>query len=245
MMPRIALATHTRGAPPTTRDLVLSWCLVVGGIGLASAVAGVEPTGLLRANLAGLAALLFILVPDRSLRARGEGWQEYGLPWWGVRDPRTWRAWGSGAGEGLAVSLLVLPLFAVALLGGAHLAGIPAPFEPRLPPGLALAAVVQLLAVALPEELFYRGWMQTSWSRKGPSRRVLGAEIGPGFLATQALFAAGHLVTLQPWRLATFFPGLLFGWLRARTGGVVAPAVAHTLSNLLVLFLEASLGSHR
>ena len=48
-------------------------------------------------------------------------------------------------------------------------------------------------------------------------------------------------MTLQPWRLATFFPGLLFGWLRARTGGVAAPAVAHALSNLLVLFLEASL----
>jgi membrane protease YdiL (CAAX protease family) len=52
-------------------------------------------------------------------------------------------------------------------------------------------------------------------------------------------------VTLQPWRLATFFPGLLFGWLRARTGGVVAPAVAHALSNLLLLFLEASLAAQR
>ncbi len=219
--------------------------MVVGGIGVASALAGVEPTGLLRGNLAGLAALLFILVPDRILRARGEGWQEYGLPWWGIRDPRTWRAWGRAAASGLAVSVVVLPLFAVLLVGGARLAGIPATFAPRLPPGFALAVVVQFLVVALPEELFYRGFMQTSWGRKGPSRLVLGAEIGPGFLATQALFAAGHMVTLQPWRLATFFPGLLFGWLRARTGGVVAPAVAHALSNLLVLFLEASLAGHR
>jgi membrane protease YdiL (CAAX protease family) len=233
-MERIALATHTRGPPPTTRTLVLSWCQVVGGIGLASALAGVEPTGLLRANLAGVAAILFIVVPDRSLRARGEGWQEYGLPW-------TWRAWGRGAAAGLAVSLLVLPLFAAALLGGARLAGIHVQFQPRLPPGLAVAAAVQLLAVALPEELFYRGWMQTSWGRRGPSRRILRAEIGPGFLATQALFAAGHLVTFQPLRLLTFFPGLLFGWLRARTGNVVAPAVVHALSNLLVLVLDASL----
>ena len=244
-MHRIPPATHTRGPPPTTRDLVLSWCQVVGGIGVASALAGLEPTGLLRANLAGLAALLFILVPDRSLRARGEAWQDYGLPWWGGRDPRTWRAWGRGAAAGLAASLVILPLFAAALVGGARLAGFPAQFQPRLPPGFALAAAVQLLAVALPEELFYRGWMQTAWGRRGPSRNILGAEIGPGFLATQALFAAGHLVTLQPWRLATFFPGLLFGWLRARTGGVVAPAVAHALSNLLVLFLEASLVPHR
>jgi hypothetical protein len=141
----------------------------------------------------------------------------------------------------VGVSLVVLPAFALALFAGARAAGLPVVFEPRLPPGLALAAVTQLLAVALPEELFYRGWMQTAWGRSGPSRRILGAEIGPGFLATQALFAAGHLVTFQPWRLATFFPGLLFGWLRARTGNVVAPALAHALSNLLLVVLDASL----
>ena len=223
----------------------MSWCQVVGGVAIASGLASVEPTGLLRANLAGVAALLFVLVPDRMLRIRGEAWQDYGLPWWGIRDARTWRAWGLGAAVGVAVSLLVLPPFAAALVAGVRAWGIPAQFQPRIPPGFALAAAVQLLAVAIPEELFYRGWMQTSWGRSGPSRRILGADIGPGFLATQALFAAGHLVTLQPWRVATFFPGLLFGWLRARTGGVVAPAVAHALSNLLVLFLEASLLPYR
>ena len=218
---------------------------MVGGIAVASGVAFLEPTGLLRANLAGVAALLFILVPDRLLRARGEPWQDYGLPWWGIGDARTWAAWSRGAAVGIGVSLLVLPPFAAALVGGARLYGIPLEFRPRLPAGFVLAVAVQFLVVAIPEELFYRGWMQTAWGRRGPSRRVLGVEIGPGFLATQALFAAGHLVTLQPWRLATFFPGLLFGWLRTRTGGVVAPAVAHALSNLLVLFLEASVIPYR
>jgi hypothetical protein len=219
--------------------------VVVLGIAAASALAAVEPTGLLGRNLAGVAAVLFVLVPDRRLRARGEDWSAYGLPWWGAGDSRTWRAWGRGVAVGVGVSAVLFPLFAAALLGGLRLAGVPSTFEPRLPPALALAAVVQLVAVALPEELFYRGWMQTAWGRTGPARRVLGAEIGPGFLATQVLFAAGHLVTLQPWRLATFFPGLLFGWLRARTGGVVAPAVAHALSNVLVLFLDASLSFPR
>jgi hypothetical protein len=83
--------------------------------------------------------------------------------------------------------------------------------------------------------------MQTAWARRGPERRLLGAGVGPGFLATQALFAVGHLVTLQPWRLATFFPGLLFGWVRARSGDVVAPVVVHALSNLLLVTLEACL----
>ena len=234
-----------RGPPPTTRALLVSWCQVVGGIAVASGLAFLEPTGLLRANLAGVAALLFVLVPDRLLRARGEPWQDYGLPWWGIGDARTWASWGRGTAVGIGVSLLVLPPFAVALVGGARLWGFPVEFQPRLPAGFALAVAVQLVAVAIPEELFYRGWMQTAWGRSGPSRRILGAEIGPGFLATQLLFAAGHLVTFQPWRLATFFPGLLFGWLRARTGGVVAPVVAHALSNLLVLFLEASVLPYR
>jgi hypothetical protein len=233
------------GAPPSPRELVGSWLAVVLAIAAATALAAVEPTGLLGRNLAGDAAILFVVVPDRRLRARGEDWAAYGMPWWGIRDARTWRAWGRGIAVGAGVSAVVLPLFAAALVGVLHLGGVKAVLEPRVPNGFLLAAVVQLVAVALPEELFYRGWMQTAWGRSGPARRILGAEIGPGFLATQALFAAGHLVTLQPWRLATFFPGLLFGWLRARTGGVVAPAVAHALSNLLVLVLDASLSSGR
>jgi uncharacterized protein len=84
--------------------------------------------------------------------------------------------------------------------------------------------------------------MQTSWARgaRGHGVTVLGARLGPGFLATQALFALGHLVVLQPWRVATFFPGLLFGWLRARTGSVAAPVLVHALANLFIKTLEAS-----
>jgi membrane protease YdiL (CAAX protease family) len=69
---------------------------------------------------------------------------------------------------------------------------------------------------------------------------VLGASLGSGFLATQALFAVGHLVVLQVWRLGTFLPGLLFGWLRERTGGLAAPVLFHALSNLFIAVLEAS-----
>jgi len=41
-------------------------------------------------------------------------------------------------------------------------------------------------------------------------------------------------------RLLVFFPGLLYGWLRARSGTVLVPTVYHALSNLLLQVLRAS-----
>jgi membrane protease YdiL (CAAX protease family) len=244
----------TTPTPPIApRRLVTTWALAIALLAVAKGLSLGVP--LLAANLAGVAALLFVLLPDRLLRARDEYWDAYGLPWWGLGDARTWRAWGRGALWALGVAALVFPLFALGYRAFAAalptlpegLAGALAPyvgsprFALRAPPGLALQVAAQLLVVALPEELFYRGFMQTAWGRApGRSVRVLGAELGPGFLRTQALFALGHLVVLQPWRLGTFFPGLVFGWLRARTGTLAAPVLFHALSNLFMLTLEAS-----
>jgi membrane protease YdiL (CAAX protease family) len=236
---------------------VRTWALAVGGLALAKVLSLVEPTGLLAANLAGVAAFLFVALPDARLRARGERWVDHGVPFHGLRDRRTWSAAWRGALQGLLVCAVVFPPFVAAFWAYAHWIlpslpgavarvvapyGGPARLALRLPPDLPVLALVQLLVVALPEELFYRGWMQTAWARSEPGRgvNVLGARLGAGFVRTQLLFALGHLVVLQPWRLATFFPGLLFGWVRARTGGVIAPAVVHALANLLVRTLELS-----
>ena len=242
--------------PPPRRELVRTWALAIGGLAVAKLASLAEPTGLLAANLAGVAAVLFVALPDARIHARGEAWPDYGVPLHGLDDASTWRAFGRGALAALAVAALVFPLFAAGFWAYAELlprlpAGLArtlAPYAgaarlaPRLPHRLPLLALVQLLVVALPEEMFYRGWMQTAWARGAPGRgvTVLGARLGAGFLWTQLLFAAGHLVVLQPWRLGTFFPGLLFGWLRERTGSVAAPVVLHALSNLFIAALEAS-----
>jgi membrane protease YdiL (CAAX protease family) len=228
----------------------------VGGLLLARLLSLVEPTGWLAGNLAGVAALLFVLLPDSRLRAVGEGWEAYGVRFLAPGAASDRAGLLRGAGQGVLACAVVFPPFVAAFVGftalqprlPAWLAPLLSPylgtpvFSFRLPESLALAVALQLLVVALPEEIFYRGWLQTAWARLAPERgvTVLGARLGHGFLATQALFAAGHLVSGQPWRLATFFPGLLFGWLRARTGSVVAPIVAHALSNLLLLTLERS-----
>jgi membrane protease YdiL (CAAX protease family) len=251
--------TLAREAPSRARrELVTTWAICIALIALAKLVGMVEPTGVLGANLAGVAAFLFVVLPERKLHPRGERWTSFGFPWWGARDARTWRAWLAGLGAALLVCAVVFPLFLLLFWGYARLlpslpAGLAAALAPYLPsPGMTprlrfpakfpLAILVQLLVVALPEELFYRGWMQTTWAATGPGRRVrvLGADLGRGFLATQVLFATGHLVVFQVWRLGTFFPGLLFGWLRERTGNLAAPIFLHALSNLFLAVLEAS-----
>ena len=105
----------------------------------------------------------------------------------------------------------------------------------RLPADFALLALSQVLVVALPEELFFRGYL---WSRLAQrwrgGRRFLGATVGNTWLATSALFAVGHVaVDLDPRRLVVFFPALVFGWMRARSDSIVPGLMFHALCNLL------------
>jgi len=102
----------------------------------------------------------------------------------------------------------------------------------------------QLLVVALPEEAFFRGYLQTElddiWGRK---IRFLGADLGMGWFISAIIFAVGHfLTTPSPARLAVFFPALLFGWLRARTGGIGAGVLFHALCNLFSALLARGYG---
>ncbi|MDX2019242.1 MAG: CPBP family intramembrane glutamic endopeptidase [Deltaproteobacteria bacterium] len=105
----------------------------------------------------------------------------------------------------------------------------------RWPPDFILLALSQFLVVALPEELFFRGYLWTRIEARFASRwHWLGAKLGPAWLLSSFLFAAGHVaVDLDPRRFAVFFPALVFGWMRARSGSIVAGLSFHALCNLL------------
>ena len=97
--------------------------------------------------------------------------------------------------------------------------------------------LVQLLLVALPEELFYRGYFQSKLDGLiGRDVKVLGVYCNPtSIILTSALFAIGHIITVpSPQRLAVFFPSLLFGWMRRATGSILAPLIFHAACNLIV-----------
>jgi hypothetical protein len=106
----------------------------------------------------------------------------------------------------------------------------------------ALLALLQLVVVAIPEELFFRGYLMERLERVWPpTRNLFGAKVGWALIVSSALFAIGHVAVIpNPQRLAVFFPALLFGWMRARTGSIAAGALYHALCNILADTLHTS-----
>lgn len=108
---------------------------------------------------------------------------------------------------------------------------------------IALWSMTHLLFIALPEEYFYRGYLQTRLAQAfgdAPDRPRTWLGVSRANLVTSALFALGHLLipvggALYLSRAAVFFPSLAFGWLRERTGSIVAPVVYHACCNMMVL----------
>jgi membrane protease YdiL (CAAX protease family) len=124
-----------------------------------------------------------------------------------------------------------LPAAVRALL--APYAGAARPFRLHVPLTLGFAGqLAGNAAVAFSEEFFYRGYLTLRFEEKwSPARAAV---------AAAALFAVGHLLEPAPWRLAVFFPALLFAWLRWKTGTIIGASIAHFLSNVWLLVLERS-----
>jgi len=110
------------------------------------------------------------------------------------------------------------------------------------PPDLARMALSQVIVVAIPEELFFRGYLMERLERVWPpTRKLFGAGVGWALIVSSALFALGHVAVIpNPQRLAVFFPALAFGWMRARTGSIAAGALFHALCNVLADVLHTS-----
>lgn len=108
--------------------------------------------------------------------------------------------------------------------------------------GVVLAIAIEVFAIAMPEEVFHRGYLMSALEdRWAPRYRVLGVPLGIGAVLASLLFALGHLVGMaEVARLATFFPALVFSWLWRRSGSLWAPALFHAASNLLMGVLLAS-----
>jgi membrane protease YdiL (CAAX protease family) len=184
--------------------------------------------------LEALAATVAAAMAIRLLLAAGGAWTSLipavwvALPAWAVATNRVSprdaglaiEAWTRGWGWLLISALAILVPFAVLKRAGVL------PGSAGGGPLTMAEALLHLLLVVLPEEIFFRGYVQ---GRLGSGRSGRWLRI----LLTAALFALAHVVVDAGWiRAAVFFPGVVMSWLRERTGGLLAPAGFHWLANL-------------
>jgi membrane protease YdiL (CAAX protease family) len=109
---------------------------------------------------------------------------------------------------------------------------------------IASTAIFQLFFVGFGEEILFRGYMQTRLNEDfGKPWRFMDESFGPGLLISSALFGILHLFnTFNPftgsydlavwWAINSSFAGLLFGFVREKTGTVLSPSLAHGLIDL-------------
>ncbi|MCB9555452.1 MAG: CPBP family intramembrane metalloprotease [Deltaproteobacteria bacterium] len=195
-----------------------------------------------------LIAFVFLYLPTTLVSRAGEHYDDYGLTHRPIKRSLIYFA---------LISAVVFPLFVLGLFyfywttcrlvyaGKVSLAvyvracrrfvGSWRYLSFRLPANFGELAAAQVIVVALPEEYFFRGYLQTKLERVWPvQRRFAGGSVGVAVIATSLLFALCHvLVDFNPLRFAVFFPSLLFGWLRQATGAILAPVLFHASCNLV------------
>jgi len=187
-----------------------------------------------------LVPILFMYMPVWLCRLRGVDDYDYPLALPALRDRQCWY-------EALKLNAVVIGIVLVPWVACYHL------YQTTLfgyelqwtwPDDPLMLVGYHLFFVAIPEELFYRGYIQTRLDEVyRPKWNILGAKLGWGWIITCVIFAVGHsVVDFQWWHFAIFFPSLVFGWMRARTGGIIAGALFHAWSNIGVSTLDALYG---
>ncbi len=203
-----------------------------------AAIYGADKLSMARPYLGAVAAVVFLYIPIILL------FVEKKTPaFYGIRK--------KGAGKSIARALgaagIIFPVYCIGFYLSMryiyHL-DIGFPGEAFLyEPHTLLFVVNLLLMVAIPEEVFYRGYIESELRQKDKRTiRLFGVRTGASFFIVNMLFAAGHLVLVPDIaRLAVFFPGLVMSWLREKDDNIAGSVVFHWLSDVLAFLLFATL----
>ncbi len=177
-----------------------------------------------------LISLIFLMkyLISWSLAATVSAFLMLSVPFILKNDMRDLRWDPRGVLWGIAVTIVILLIYIAVLAGYGLYAGKSLTFN-KLSYSFVL---IQLLLVALPEEVFFRGYLQ----------QKLGNTV-KGVIAVSLLFALAHFVTLClggghglsvcSQAVLTFFPSLVMGYLYMSTGTLWASIIFHFLANIV------------
>jgi membrane protease YdiL (CAAX protease family) len=100
------------------------------------------------------------------------------------------------------------------------------------------------------EELIFRGYFQSRLNEAfGRPYRFFGVSYGVGIFVSALLFGLWHMLGVfnplagmyyfdLPWGLWIFFNGLVFGFIREKTGNITAPSIVHGASNFFLSIMS-------
>ncbi|MFQ5823254.1 MAG: type II CAAX prenyl endopeptidase Rce1 family protein [bacterium] len=178
------------------------------------------------------ALAIWIYIPTLVILIRGRNFEDYGI---------TLKRWKKSLQEVGILSLIVLPPYVIAFYMIESYFNS-ATFRLTISDEFLARTVFLILFISLPEEYFFRGYLQTELNRVfGKKHRMLGVNFGIGLILSAIIFGLVHALLGGGWpALLTIFSGLLFGWLREKTGGILAPTLFHGLGNVVYLNLLES-----
>jgi membrane protease YdiL (CAAX protease family) len=226
-------------APLLSRKALIREVLVVFGAQLVLVVLLVQLDRIVGfgGNLHVLVGVVFIVLPLAVLDRRGRPYRRYGMT---LEKPHFDLLWTLIAA---VVTFIPVAIFASSVWEVAWQTELGS-WRFVWPEEYPEVALSHLLVVALPEEVFYRGYLMGRLDDVfEPKRNLLGARVGWSLPIQAALFALGHfLIDFNPGRLTVFFSALAFGWLKARRRSLGAPVLFHAASNIFMQLLLAGYG---
>lgn len=202
------------------REALIAWLVII----IISRIAySFQSISFLAGNISLISAVLLLYVPILIHIRKKE---KVGYLDWSLKDI------SYSCRDFLILAVCIFPIAIVVNHGYQYVIGHA--YGPASFPRLGQSIFFQLIVVALPEEFFFRGYLQGRLNQVfGRPWKFLRAQVGWGLIICSFLFAVSHsLIHYQWWHLLIFFPAVAFGWLREKRGTITAPILFHTLSNI-------------
>jgi membrane protease YdiL (CAAX protease family) len=144
-------------------------------------------------------------------------------------------------GRALLLAAVTFPPFALGHDWWQHHFGAPG-YRFTVPSDIVETLLKNTFLIALPEEMFYRGFLEHRLDRLWPTKTVLVwlVPLSRTVFLASAMFALGHFLgEYNPARLGPFFPAFVFSGLTRKSGSISGGILYHGMSNAFSALLFA------